>query len=282
MLENIKISGFADEIGVDINEQVALLDKLGVKFIEFRSANGKGVADYTIEEAQAIMALLKEHGIAISAVGSPIGKIQITDEFEPHFEKFKHVCELADVFETKYIRMFSFFMPKDEDPAIYKDEVMKRLAQFAEYAKEKGVILLHENEKGIYGDNAARCKEILDAFYGDNFKCTFDFANFVQCEQDTLEAYELLENTIEYVHIKDARWADGTVVPAGHGDGHVEEILRKLDAKGYAGFLSLEPHLAEFATLASLEQDEVKMEKKNEGVWAYSTAHAALIELLNK
>ncbi len=282
MLANIKISGFADEIGVDIHEQVALLNKLGVKFIEFRSANGKGVADYTIEEAKAIMELLKENGIAISAVGSPIGKIQITDDFAPHFEKFKQVCDLAEVFETKYIRMFSFFMPKDEDPAIYKDEVMARMAQFVEYAKERGVVLLHENEKGIYGDIASRCKELFDAFYCDNFKCTFDFANFVQCQQDTLEAYDMLENTIEYIHIKDARLEDGTVVPAGHGDGHVEAILRKLDEKGYAGFLSLEPHLAEFATLASLEQDEVKMEKKNEGVWAYSTAHAALVELLAK
>lgn len=279
MLDKIRISGFADEIDTDIHKQIALLNELGVKYVEFRSANDKGVADYTIQEAQEIMKLFKENGIAVSAVGSPVGKIQITDDFEPHFETFKHVVELAKVFETKYIRMFSFFMPEDEDPEKYRDEVMNRLARFVEYAKEQDVVLLHENEKGIYGDVASRCREIFEKLYCQNFRCTFDFANFVQCRQDTLEAYDLLKDYVEYVHIKDARWDDAQVVPAGEGDGHVAEILAKLDAAGYAGFLSLEPHLAEFAALKSLEQ-HVDARESSDGVWSYTTAFHALKKIL--
>ena len=281
MLDKIRISGFADEIDTDIHKQIALLNELGVKYVEFRSANGKGVADYTIEEAQEIMKLFRENGIAVSAVGSPIGKIQITDDFEPHFETFKHVVELAKVFETKYIRMFSFFMPEGEDPAQYREEVLKRLRRFVEYAKEQGVVLLHENEKGIYGDVASRVKELFEELYCDNFKCTFDFANFVQCHQDTLEAYDLLKDYVEYVHIKDAKWDSGQVVPAGEGDGHVKAILEKLDEKGYAGFLSLEPHLAEFAALQSLEQ-HVEKRESSDGVWSYTTAFHALQKVLGR
>lgn len=279
MLKNCKISGFADEIDESMDVQIALLEKLGVKYIEFRSGDGIGVAKYTNEQAKALKEKLDAHGIKVSAVGSPIGKIMITDDFAPHFEDYKHVVELAKIFETPYIRMFSFFIPEGEDPAQYKDEVMARMQQFVDYAVEQDVILLHENEKGIYGDNAPRCLELMEKFFGDHFKCTFDFANFVQCKQDTLEAYELLKNYITYVHVKDSLWETAQVVPAGMGDGHVKEIFSKLDAAGYEGFLSLEPHLADFAAFKSLENNGSALQLGS-GTVAFTTAHEALMGIL--
>ena len=134
-------------------------------------------------------------------------------------------------------------------------------------------------EKGIYGDNAPRCLELIKQFYGDAFRCTFDFANFVQCRQDTLAAYEMLKPYITYVHIKDAKTADGTVVPAGTGDGNVNRILTALDQMGYNGFLSLEPHLANFAGLGSLEKDTaVRVENDTEK--AFCVAYRALEKIL--
>ncbi|WFR59516.1 sugar phosphate isomerase/epimerase [Anaerocolumna sp. AGMB13025] len=281
MLENTRITGFADEIHTDLMVQVRLLKELKLEYIEFRSGNGKNIADYTIEEAKAAMTYLKENGIKVSALGSPIGKIKITEDFEPHFETFKRVVELAKVFETPYIRMFSFYIPNGEEPSLYREEVFKRIRSFLNYAKEHKVVLLHENEKDIYGDNAVRCQELLREFYGDHFKCTFDFANFVQCRQDTLEAYNLLKPYVEYIHIKDALWDTGEVVPAGEGDGKVLEILRRLDSEGYQGYLSLEPHLAEFAGLKSLEQN-VKKRELTDGEVSYTIAFHALEKLLKQ
>ena len=281
MLEKCLITGFADEIDKMVDKQLEVLKNLGVKYVEFRSGDEIPVAKYTVEQAKALKARLDEAGVKVSAVGSPIGKIQITDDFAPHFEEFKHVCELAKIWETPYIRMFSFFIPKDEDPAQYKEEVFARMKQMVDYAAGQGIILLHENEKGIYGDNAPRCLELMEAFYGENFKCTFDFANFVQCRQDTLEAYELLKPYIHYVHIKDAEWETGHVVPAGQGDGHVAEILGKLDAAGYEGFLSLEPHLANFATFKALERNGATL-GDGTGTWAFTTAHGALMKILGR
>lgn len=279
MLENTTISGFADEINSDIKVQVRLLHELGIKFIELRSANGKNVAEFTLDEAKEIMLYLKENEIRVSAIGSPIGKIMITEEFEPHFETFKRVVELANVFETPYIRMFSFFIPKGENPAYYRDEVLRRLKYMVDYAKSHQVILLHENEKDIYADVADRCLELFKNLYGDHFKCTFDFANFVQCGQDTLKAYELLKPYIEYIHIKDAILETGEVVPAGEGDGNVAVILKDLDQNGYSGYLSLEPHLAEFTGLKNLEQNAQKRQL-TDGEAAYTIAYNALIKLL--
>ena len=279
ILTKCPVSCFADEIDVSVDKQIALLQELGIGWIEFRSGDGKGVADYTEKEAEMLMSRLSANGIRISAVGSPIGKIDITQDFEPHFETYRHIVELAGILDTSFIRMFSFFMPEGEEPDKFRDEVMRRMDRMVEYAAGRNVVLLHENEKGIYGDNAARCLDLMKLFYGDHFRCTFDFANFVQCGQDTLEAHEMLRPYISYIHVKDAMRESGDVVPAGTGDGNVAEILNRLDEEGYAGFLSLEPHLADFAGLKSLEK-EVKERGRTDGEEAFCTAYRALEKLL--
>lgn len=279
ILTKCPVSCFADEIDVSVDKQIALLQELGIGWIEFRSGDGKGVADYTEKEAEMLMSRLSANGIRISAVGSPIGKIDITQDFEPHFETYRHIVELAGNLDTSFIRMFSFFMPEGEEPDKFRDEVMRRMDRMVEYAAGRNVVLLHENEKGIYGDSAARCLDLMKLFYGDHFRCTFDFANFVQCGQDTMEAYEMLRPYISYIHVKDAMRESGDVVPAGTGDGNVAEILNRLDEEGYAGFLSLEPHLADFAGLKSLEK-EVKERGRTDGEEAFCTAYRALEKLL--
>ena len=264
LLESSRISGFADEIAVDMDTQIALLKELGIEWVEFRSGDGKGVADYSLEEAKDLRRKLDENGIRVSALGSPIGKIGIEEDFAPHLKLLEHLTELAGVLGTSYIRMFSFFIPEGKDPADYRDEVFGRTKAMVEMAKEKGVVLLHENEKGIYGDVAQRCLDLMRNFYGEHYRCTFDFANFVQCGQDVLAAYEMLKPYITYVHVKDAVMETGEVTPAGEGDGHVAEILRRLDGEGYKGFLSLEPHLVDFAGLKNLEKD-AKERKRSDG-----------------
>lgn len=237
------ISGFADEISNDLSEQLAVLNELGIKYMEMRNVNGKGLVDHSIEEVKEIKKQLDAAGVKLSSVGSPIGKIKITDDFEPHFEKFKHTVEIAKLLEAPYIRMFSFFIPEGEDADQYKDEVLRRWKCFEDYARGTGVVLLHENEKGIYGDIAERCKVVLDNVDFDVVKGIFDPANFVQCNSETKAGFALLRDKIVYMHIKDARNSDNVVVPSGEGDGNVEYILTELANAGYEGFLSLEPHL---------------------------------------
>ena len=282
MIQNITISGFADEIDPSLDKQIEVIKKLGISHIEMRGVDGKGLVEYPLDEVKKIKEKLDANGIRLSAVGSPIGKIQITDPFEEHFELFKHTVEIAKIMETPYIRMFSFFMPEGEEPGKYKDEVFRRLGMFVDYAKQQDVVLLHENEKEIYGDVAVRCKEILDEFACDNFRAVFDFANFVQCKQDTKEAYEMLKPYISYIHIKDAMWESGKVVPAGYGDGNVKEILADLIKNGYEGVLSLEPHLADFSGFSALEQGETEKKEPLSGEEAYTTACNALRKILEE
>ena len=278
-----QLSGFADEISPELDVQMDVLDSLGIRFIEARRVDGKNLCDYTPEEAKTVKARLDERGFRLSAIGSPLGKIQITDSFEEHFEKFKTACDLAELFETPIIRLFSFYIPKGADPVIYREEVLRRTEAFVEEARRRGLRLQHENEKGIYGDTPSRCLDLMQHFYGENYQCTFDPANFVQCGVETYPyGYRLLEPYITYMHIKDAFLSDGHVTVAGRGDGHVPEILAALSRRGYDGFLSLEPHLHNFVGLSDLEQDAVEAVSADagEGARLFAAAAASLKGIL--
>ncbi len=282
MADVFTLTGFSDEISPDIKEQLYYLNQFGIKYFEIRGVNDKNIADLTLEEARKVKSLADGYGIRVSSIGSPIGKIKITDPFEPHLSQLAHIIELAKLFETDYIRVFSFYIPQGEDPAAYKDEVIRRMKAMTALAEKEGVILLHENEKKIYGDIAPRCKEILDAVASPNLRAVFDPANFVECGQETYPAaYELLKDYVVYIHIKDAV-AHGKIVPAGYGSGHIEELLRAFEQAGYRGFLSLEPHLGHFAGLDALQSDTTVVNEDKSGPDTFKLAQDSLMKILDR
>ena len=279
-MEHIILSGFSDEIAPELDLQLAAIREWGLSHIELRAADGVNVSDFSTEKGKEVKNKLAGAGVSVSSIGSPIGKIGIEEDFAPHLEKLKRTPEIQKELGAPYLRMFSFYIPQGRAPEDFREEVLDRVGRMVEEAAAWDSVLLHENEKGIYGDNAPRCKELLEAFYGPHFKAVFDFANFVQVGQQTLPAYELLKPYVEYVHVKDAQWGTGAVVPAGQGDGHVKDILTDLIGGGWKGFLSLEPHLTDFAGLAALEQDPQKRGSALDGKSAWKLALDSLKEIL--
>lgn len=282
-MNDLILSGFADEISPELARQLAALNRFGVHCIELRGVDGVNVSDLSPEKLREVKAALAGAGVSASSIGSPIGKISIEEDFAPHMEKLKRTLEIQKELNAPYLRMFSFYIPKGRQAAEFREPVLERLSAMIEEAGRWDAVLLHENEKGIYGDTAPRCLDLLEQLAGPRFQAVFDFANFVEVGQDTLEAYRLLKPYIAYIHVKDAAGEAGQpkrIVPAGEGEGHVEEILGSLFAGGWRGFLSLEPHLVDFAGLAALEQDPVKRAALMDGEAAWGTALGALRAIL--
>jgi sugar phosphate isomerase/epimerase len=221
-----------------------------LKGLEIRNVDGTNITDISLEKAREVRKQLDDNGLVTWSIGSPIGKQKIAKDFAPELERFKHTLELAHELGAGNIRLFSFFMPKEEDPAIYRNEVIDRMGQFIEAARGSGVFLCHENEKGIYGDIADRCLDLHQQL--PELKGIFDPANFVQCHDDTIRGWSLLKNYIHYLHIKDAL-VSGDVVPAGHGAGNVAYIVKEFMAQGGEA-MTVEPHLRIFDGLKALEE----------------------------
>ena len=260
MMYSFKLSAFADEASKNLGEQIEALRANEIHYLEMRGVNGQNVSELDAATARAVSRELKAADIAVWSLGSPIGKIKLADPFAPELDRFKRLLETADITGATRIRLFSFYEAEGESAF---DAVCERLDRFVEAAQGSGVVLCHENEKGIYGDIASRCLRIHQALPG--LRAVFDPANFVQCRQDTAEAWELLAPYVDYMHIKDARWGDGVVVPPGQGDGQLPYLLGKYAEQG-GEVLTLEPHLKVFKGLEALEGGE--RPKVPEGMFA--------------
>jgi sugar phosphate isomerase/epimerase len=239
------MSGFADEIDPDPETQCAVLEGLGIRFVELRSAWGVNVLDLTDEQVAEVKRVLDERGFGVSSIGSPIGKINVLDDFDEHLRRMDRAVELAQVFAAPFIRVFSFFLTADQRPADHRDEVVRRMTALAARAEAGGVVMLHENEKEIFGDVPERVHDLVTAVDSPALRLAWDAANYVQCGVVPFpEAYDLLRPYTDYIQVKDAVLATGEVVPAGEGDGRLRETVRALADDGYTGFVSMEPHLA--------------------------------------
>jgi sugar phosphate isomerase/epimerase len=239
------LSGFGDEIDADPRVQVAVLQALGAAHIEVRSAWGTNVVDLDDEQVEALRALLQQHGMAVSAVASPIGKVDVALDPELEVERLRRVTRVAHALAAPYIRVFSFY-PGALAVEQARDGVLLRMRLLADEAEREGVVLLHENEKGIYGDVPERVLDLVESVGSAALRVAWDNANFVQVGvRPFTDGYALLRPHLEYLQVKDAVASTGTVVPAGEGDGQLRETLTALRDDGYEGYASLEPHLGE-------------------------------------
>jgi sugar phosphate isomerase/epimerase len=238
------LAGFADEIDPDPDIQFRTLNELGIRFVEFRSAWDTNVVDLDDDQIARIKQKLASHGIRVSAVGSPIGKVGIDDDFDAQLARFDRALWVAEQLETTYIRLFSFFIPEADDPAAHREEVLRRMNALVVRSRGHDVVLCHENEKAIYGDVPARCLDLVKSVGSERLRLVWDAANFVQCGvRPYTDGYVRLRPYLEYVQIKDALFETGQVVPAGQGDGEIDRTNRALYGDGFEGFFSMEPHL---------------------------------------
>ena len=242
----VHLSAFSDEIDPAIAPQIEHCQKNGVTHIELRMVDKVNVLDFTADQRKAIKSALDAAGLGVIAIGSPIGKVAIDKPWSEHFDRFKVAVDAAEYFGAPLIRVFSYYPPGGEgkgDVNPHAEEIYDRFRKKVEYVSSRNVALVHENEKGIFGEGVKNCVALMKAVNSPKLRTAFDFANFVQAKEKPIDNWPLLKPFTTHIHIKDAVMKDGHVVPAGHGDGDVEAILKDAYASGYRGFLTLEPHL---------------------------------------
>ena len=271
-----RLCAFADEADKNVDAQILALVQNGISLLEIRGVDGTNISDITPDKAKEVRRKLDDSGIKVWSIGSPLGKIKITDDMAPHLDKFKRTLQIAHILGTSRMRIFSFYVPKRTEDD-HSEEVLTRLDKFRSAARGSGIMLCHENEKGIYGDTAQRCLRIHREF--PDIKAVFDPANFIQSSENVADAWETLSAYVEYMHVKDAL-PNGKVVPAGCGVADFPHLLSK-----YGGeVLTLEPHLTVFDGLKQLEADDktdVDEFSYPSGRVAFDTAVNALKQIID-
>ncbi len=267
-----KLCAFADESSPAFVGQIDALKRNEIPYLEIRGVDGDNIKDVTPARARELRRMLDDSGLAVWSMGSPIGKLHLEDDFAPHLDDHKRILELADILGASRVRMFSFYPLVDGDDERSHEMIWDYLGRLCDATPDE-IILCHENEKKIYGETPEKCVEIHKAF--PRIRAVFDPANFIHCGVDTLKAWEMMEEYVDYMHIKDAN-ADGIIVPAGQGIGNIPEILPRYAARG-GEVLTLEPHLKVFKGLDKLEDGgSIK-----QGTVVYDTSEQAFDTAVN-
>lgn len=282
------ISGFADEGPTDkkAESQLTMLSALGLSYYSLRFTdvgNGvKNVMQLNRREVQRLNKLHAQFGIRVSSIGSPIGKVKLFDiddgtsnSFVP-FERYlkrqvARSIELAQAFDTKLIRGFSFYHPKGTAAEAHVDEATERLSRIAEACAQAGVYFGLEVEANLVGQSGRLLQKLYRGVNDPHLCLIFDGGNLSTQNMEVsqiIAEYRAMREGIGWVHIKDYK-IDPTLkwkghvdedrlrnfVPADRGDSGHEAILRdfrqkipalerKLKRRGIPGvFLDLEPHL---------------------------------------
>ena len=253
-----RLSAFADEYSSDINEQISALRQNNVGMIELRNIGDKNAMELSERQIAEVSKKLSAAGIAVSSLGSQIGRLPITEDPKKHYDALKKACENANIVGTGRMRVFSFATPAGEHEK-YKNEVIERIGTMLGIAEKYEIKLCLENESGLYGTTAEHNLEIFEEF-GNRLGCVFDPCNYIY--NDTVpfpNGYDLLKQYITYIHVKDCVKATGIIVPAGRGNGGIPEMFalmnRTLDGEM---ILTVEPHLKAYSDLAPEDLERYK------------------------
>lgn len=246
---NWTLSAFADEAAPSCTSQIAALQRGGLKRLDLRSIDGHNISVLPPEVAREVKSQLDGAGISVQMLGSPLGKIDIADDFESDLAKLRHIASVAPILDCHAVRIFSYYNKAGASHPEWMAKSLSRLEVLRDEAKNLGLVLFHENERHIFGDLGDDVLQIA-ALRDANFKLIFDFDNFNQSGEDVLATWHKLKTATDAFHLKDST-ADNKHVPAGHGNGKIPEILEAAVAIGWSGMVAIEPHLSHSGAVAA-------------------------------
>jgi sugar phosphate isomerase/epimerase len=254
------LMGIGDEAGNSLETQIAATKELGWRQIEMRGVEVAGFAKANFhdipEEAFDLAAdKLSQAGVDVHCFGSTIMNWAKTLEtpWDITLGEVRRTMPRMRRVGAKYVRIMSF-KPGDEEYTI-PAEVFRRVRDVTNMLLDAGLTPVHENCMNYGGMSWQHALELLDKAPG--LKWVFDTANPVfnpdrskpkpWPRQDALEFWNHVRDHTAHIHVKDATWNpsknDADYNWPGEGQGCVRAILSDALARGYAGGISIEPHM---------------------------------------
>ncbi len=175
----MQCAGFADEVSVDIDQQISALRALGWPGIEMRLVGkGRHFDDVTDAEFEAIREKLDRAGIRIVAYGSQIANWsrKISGSFDVDVAELRQIMPRMQKTGTQIVRIMSY--PNDGwAERDWRAEVVRRLRELSRMAEANGIILGHENCDGWAGQGPEATLACLADVGSPALRLIFDTGN---------------------------------------------------------------------------------------------------------
>ena len=247
------LTGFADEVSSNIEDQIRVTKELGWNAIEARSIGKSNIHDISDADFENVCKVLLDNGIHINCFGSTIANWskKISDPFEISLQEVERTISRMQHLNVKLVRIMSYARcPGSEQ---YAEERFRRLKVICDKFLDAEITPLHENCMNYGGMSWMHTVELINNIPG--LRLVFDTGNPViskdyskteDGKQDSLEFFKKIHEYVEHIHIKDA-FLDGDqerFVFPGEGDAKIVDILKELKHMNYNGGISIEPHMA--------------------------------------
>jgi len=258
MSSTLKLTGFADEAGRDLDTQIRATKELCWSAISARMIDGVNLHELPQATFDAVADRLDAEGIHVPEFGSLIanwGK-KISGDFEVTLAEIDRAIPRMQRLGTPYVRIMSYAQePWGEDQQ--EEERFRRLREIVKRFSDAGLTALHENCMNWGGFSWQHTLRLVDEIPG--LKLLFDTGNPLfqrdrsKAEphpwQDPWEFWTKVRDHVLHIHIKDliSPAIDGTEpVYTMPGEGHamIPEILADAKSRGYEGWIAIEPHVA--------------------------------------
>ncbi len=273
-MNEIYLTGFADEASKSIDGQIEATLELGWKYIESRNIDGKNIHDISDEEFDVVCEKLAAANVQINCFGSAIANWakKIDEPFDSSLAEAKRAIPRMKRLGTKLIRIMSFAVLEDREPSDQMEqERFRRVRELVKLFADEGITAVHENCMNYGGMSWQHTLKLIDNVPG--LKLVYDTGNPVFSDdrskpkpypkQSSWEFYKNVREFIEYVHIKDGYWDSKenkqVFTFPNEGQGDTQKILEDLIKTGYKGGISIEPHLAVVHHDKSIKSDEEVM-----------------------
>ena len=257
----MKVGIFSDEISQNFAYALKVIKELGAGYVELRSMWGKNLMDLSSDELRKAKELIEKSNLKVCAIASPILKCHLgrkeveratgnthlakDKSYSGHLEILEHSFDLAHMFDTNIVRVFSFWRKGN-----LTDEVLGQILQRFEIpikrAEEENIILALENEHQCFIRNGKESRQFLDRISSKNVRLIWDPGNaFFSGEVPYPDGYSLIKDRIVHVHVKDAgKNEKGRPIwlPVGKGEIDFRGQFQALREDNFSGVVSLETH----------------------------------------
>jgi sugar phosphate isomerase/epimerase len=296
----MKLTGIGDEAGDALETQINAARESGwntleLRYLEVPEYDRAHVHDLVSPALDLVRRRLEQAGLGVCCLSSNVLKSGgFMDPWQPRVDQLNRALNVCNLLQVPLIRIMSF-EPGSEEYRI-PAEVFRRVREVVDRCVDAGVQPVHENCRNYGGMSPHHALELLDKCPG--LKWVFDTGNPIANldrssskpwpRQDPWQFWVMVRDQVAHIHLKDNRWnAEQKVAEAlwpGDGESGVVEVMRDAVARGYTGWLSIEPAMERIPSTKPVEPKvlEELIVRKRGRFMDYAKAIRGILEDLTK
>lgn len=256
----MRFSAFTDILELQFEEALEALHQLGLTTVDLRSRLGEDTVDtLTPTKAEWVRNAVRQRGLSVGCVAS-WGVNPLDGNYDPADPAYRqamrertgYLAALAQFLDAPGVRVYSFKRPARDVTEADRADNAQFLSELADICAGQGRILLVENEPPTLTATCAELADLMGRAVPANLKINWDIVNGWRAGETpwAAGAFEQIAGHIAHVHVKGARAnRDGSfasmAIP-GQDDVPHGELLRRLEASGFGGIVTIDPHYGQF------------------------------------